>query len=806
MGALFTELTQAFRRCCRTPVSSAAAVAVLALGLGFATAYHAVVRGVLLRGLPIEDPQSLVFLGEPAGPGFVTLPMSRLEPTRQSLESVADIAGFYTLFSYLSTDEQTETWIAAFTTQNFFELVGIAPRLGRGFGPQDGQTGAPPVALISERVWRGQFGADPGVLGQVVTINRDPVTIVGVMPEGFGFPLRHDLWISIDPTANHLARSPADLRLFTFARLAPRFALAQARAEVALLAGDGTTTKPDGRDRRLVVQPYVETLTDPELAAGLRFLALASAALLALVATNVGALILGRGLGRRQELAVRSALGAGRWQSLRVLLMEPVLIGAAGGVAGLALARFFLSVFERFRAGIWLRAYWIDIRLDPTVVAASLTLLAGVVLLAGLAPAWRVTKEGQRAFAGGARNTGMGRREGRFHGMLVAAQAALSLALLITGVSMTLALRQLQGAELGFEPDQLAMAQVSIWQLDLANDDVESRLAFFETLLRDLSSEPEVHEVTLADARPAGSSNWRAIARPGETYDDPDDIPLSRVVVAEEHFFNTLGVGLLRGRLFDARDRFESEAVALVNQRFAEHRLGGLDVVGQQLLTGRNDQRRVTIVGVVETIAMGGDGLGDASALYRPLSQEPRDTLGLLARTSLPLETFRRTVAHRVRKIQSRATAYDFATLEQTLARQRATYRLMAALLTVFTFVALLLAGLGLYGSLDQLVRRRWREIGLRRALGASRRRIVRLVLSRTLLRMTLGLVAGAGLAYWGTRFLSTRLEHGPRWGPELVALAFVLEIVLAAMACAVPAWRATHIEPGRALRTESGQ
>ena len=810
MSPWLAELRWAWRRCRRRLGSSVAAVTVLALGLGLATAFHAVGRGVLWRGLPVEDPHEIVTVGEVSRPGIFTLPLDELEMLRHELETFDDLAGFYALFSHLSSDDSTRTYVTAYTTANFFDILGVAPRLGRTFEPDDARPGGPKLALISEDLWRRQLGGDPQVLGRTLKVNRDTVTVLGVMPAGFSFPFRHDLWILLDATASHLSASSDPLWVFGFGRRAEGVSLTQARAELAArprpirqeASSQDSSAEPPPP---LVADPFTVALSDPDVVHGLRALTWAVIVLLTLATLNVAVLLLARGFERRSELALRFTLGASKIERMRPLLVESLLLAGAGGILGLGVAQLALKLFASLRTGAMLRAYWISIELDAVVLLTALGTTVAVAVLAGLLPALRTSPSVPLQTLPGVSNLGTSRRANRSRDLVLGFQVALSGALLITSALVLQGLDRLRSVDLGLDPAGIHIAQISIWQRAIPNDAVEPRLQFYRSLREGLEAHPEITTVGLTTASPAGRSHWL------DTWVEalgPDDGPSpERLEIRSRHgavdsgFFARFGIPLLAGREFESRDRFGSEPVVVVNQSFAERWGGGTEVLGQRLWLDSEDSKPRTVVGVVGDVAMGEHGLADSQMVYQPLTQGLRDIFQIVLRTDLAEGQLVPWVERAIAEIDTEATVYDFESLAARLERQRAAQRWVGALLGVFAVAALLVTSLGLFGSLSQGVRRRWRELGLRLALGARRGQLLSLLWGRALRPILLGGLISVLLGYWAVRWLAAHIEQGPEWVPLLVGAVFAVQVAVSCLALVTPSLEVTRVEPGEALR-----
>src|SRR3989454_1616314 len=790
----------ALRSLARTPGFALTAILTLALGIGLATAMFTVADTLLLRRLPVREQNRIVVLWGEMRDRPYNYPLG-LDDAREfarqtrSLERVAFFSYYGAGPKPIRDGDQISPLRRALVSGEFFDVLGARPTLGRTLGATDDVSGAAPVLVLSYGAWQRRFGGDPHVLGRQVLTYDDGVayTIVGVMPQGLAYPRGTDFWAPVVPST-----VPKDL--YVIGRLRAGVTAAQARDEMTGFFGR-TQASPWQRVLRGVVHPLPRLILGDTRPALIAFAA-AAGLLLFITCINVANLLLVRGLARVREIAVRSALGAGRGQVIVQLLTENALLAIAGGVLGLAVAAGAVRIFVAFApAGV---PRLDEIRVNATALVGAVGITGIATLIFALAPAIISSRvELERALRSDPRHSA-GRRSRRATEALVAGQLALALLVLSAAGLIARSLIKLERAELSFEPSHVLIGDLTL-RYDQFDTPAKQR-ALLERLLSQVRAIPGVRGASPVVAVPfSGSGGWDGKpAAEGQSKEMTDANPMLNMEVVTPDYFETLGIVVRRGRVFTDADREGAPPVVVLSESAARHYWGSDDPIGKRLRMGENFERTATVVGVVPDTRY--RDLRDARAsIYHPLRQSffPYMPMKLAIRTSSPpaelVPAIRRVIAETEPGVALPSAAPFETFLEGPLAQPR----LNALLLAVFACAAVALAAVGLFGAMATMVRQRTRELGVRMALGATARDLRRMVMGRGLAVASVGSVLGLLGALLANRLLAAMLyEVSPTDLATLTAGTGVLNGV-AAPASLVPARATTRIDPVVALRAE---
>src|SRR6058998_831632 len=745
----------ALRSLSRAPGFALTAILTLALGIGLATAVFTVADALLLRRLPVRDQDRLVVLWGQAPDRTYNYPFG-LDDAREfalqtrSLERVAFFSYYGAGPKPIRDGDQISQVRRALVSGEFFDVLGARPVLGRALGATDDVSGAAPVLVLSYGAWQRRFGGDPHVLGRQLLTYDDGVayTIVGVMPQGLDYPRGTDFWAPVVPST-----VPKDL--YVIGRLAAGRAAADARDELtAFFRRPGGSRW--GRDLRGVVHTLPGLILGETRPALIAFAA-AAGLLLFITCINVANLLLVRGLARVREIAVRSALGAGRGQVIVQLLTENALLALAGGALGLAVAAGAVRLFVAFApAGV---PRLDEIQVNATVLVGAVAITSIAMLIFALAPAVITSHvELERALRSDLRHS-VGRRSRRATEALVAGQLALALLVLSAAGLIARSLIKLERADLSFEPSHLLIGDLTL-RYDRFDTAAKQR-ALLERLLSQVRAVPGVRAASPVVAVPfSGSGGWDGKPQAeGQTAEQAAANPMLNMEVVTPDYFETLGILVRRGRVFTDADREGAPPVVVVSESAARHYWGSDDPIGRHLRMGANLERRATVVGVVPDTRY--RDLRDARAsVYFPLRQPffPYTPTNLAIRTSGPpaelVPTIRRVIGETAPSV-ALASAAPFGTfLEGPLAQPR----LNALLLAVFAGAAVALAAVGLFGAMAAMVRQRRRELGVRMALGATAGDLRGMVMRRGLTIAGVGSALGLLGALLANRLLVTLL------------------------------------------------
>src|SRR5216117_1603385 len=790
----------ALRSLRRTPGFALTAILTLALGIGLATAVFTVADALLLRRLPVRDQDRLVVLWGQAPDRTYNYPFG-LDDAREfalqtrSLERVAFFSYYGAGPKPIRDGDQISLLRRALVSGEFFDVLGARPLLGRELRAADDVTGAAPVLVLSYGAWQRRFGGDPHVLGRQVLTWDDRVayTIVGVMPQGLDYPRGTDFWAPVVPST-----VPKDL--YVIGRLAAGRAAADAQDELtAFFRRPGGSRW--GRDLRGVVHTLPRLILGDTRPALIVFAA-AAGLLLLITCINVANLLLVRGLARVREIAVRSALGAGRGQVIVQLLTENALLAIAGGVLGLAVAAGAVRIFVAFApAGV---PRLDEIQVNATVLVGAVAITSIAMLIFALAPAVITSRvELERALRSDPRHSA-GRRSRPATEALVAGQLALALLVLSAAGLIARSLIKLERAELSLEPSHLLIGDLTLRYDQFGT--AAKQHALLERLLSQVRAIPGVRAASPVVAVPfSGSGGWDGKpAAEGQSAEQAAANPMLNMEVVAPDYFAALGIPVRRGRGFTDADREDAPPVVVVGQSAARHYWGTDDPIGKHLRMGENLERTVSVVGVVPDTRY--RDLRDALAsVYFPLRQPffPYTPTNLAIRTSGPpadlVPTIRRVIGETAPGV-ALASAAPFGTfLEGPLAQPR----LNALLLAVFAGAAVALAAVGLFGAMATMVRQRTRELGVRMALGATARDVQRMVMRRGLTIAGVGSALGLLGALLANRLLVALLYEVT--ATDLATLTAVTGFLvgIAALASLVPAQSATRIDAVIALRAE---
>jgi putative ABC transport system permease protein len=810
MTPLARDIRFSLRMLTKTPGHTAAAVVALALGIGLATAMFSIVYGILLRGLPFERSERILHLecNNPAREqnSLEVFHLDYLE-WRKRQRSFEELAAFYDGTVNLSGegDERPERFEGAFMTGNGFSLLPARPLLGRGFLPGEDSPRAEPVVILSYGVWTTRYQGDPKVIGRPVRVNGEAGTIVGVMPQGFAFPLNQDVWTNLRQDPFRYERDESQT-LEVYGRLRDGVTLEQAQAEMSGIAKALAAEFPRTNEGRgAVIKPYIEEFIGPEASSLLYTQLGACLFVLLLACTNVASLTMARASQRTREIAIRSALGAARSRLVGQLLLENLLLSAIGGVLGLLLAGWGTRLFSAAVSG-FNPPFWIRIEIDPAALIFASGLILVATLASGLAPALQASRADLNEILKDEGRGSSSLRLGRFSRFVIVAEVAVSCILLVGAGLMVKTVVNLQTLDLGFEPKGLFTARVALF--DSAYPEGEKRLAFFETLLDRIASRPDVVSAALTSNLPTSGSSRARYVLEGRSYPDERDQPTTWVAVISPGLFETLGAKVLQGRDFGQLDIQGNLPVAIVNQSFAAAVWPGEDPLGKRLRMPGEQQSETespwrTVVGVVPDLHMGElDDLADQAGVYVPMSQRHPSFMSLVIRTRQgdPM-TISDAVRRTVTALDRDLPVYFIYSMEEVIARGRFFFNLFGTLFTIFGAAALLLASVGIYGVIAFSVQQRTQEIGIRMALGAQRGNVLGLILRQGMWQLAVGLLLGLPVAFWVSRLLGEVLIGVD---PHDVTTFTGVGMVLAAVslfACWLPAQRASQTDPLVAMR-----
>ena len=722
---------------------------------------------------------------------------------RAQAKSFTALAAYTGCLGNLSDDLAfPESYRCTQFSANAFTVIGQKPILGRDFIPADEQPGATPAIILTYRLWEKRYAKDPSIIGRTIHVNSIPATVIGVMPKGMIFPPETQFWQALPLATSAEHRRDRDLELF--GRLAPGGTIESARAEMTTLALRRATEFPDtNRDSGLRVQRFNEMATPDRLR--VVFLALLGAVgfVLLIACANVANLLLARALGRTREISIRAALGAGRWRVIRQLLVESLLLSAAGGGFGWLIAQWGIRTFDAAVVPTG-KPEWIDFSMDYRAFwyLAAISVTTG--LLFGLVPALRLAKlDVNTGLKDGGRGAGAGLRGRSLAGALVVTEMALAVILLSGAGLMVRSFLYAYSSSIGVPTTNLLTMRVTL--PDAKYPKAPEKVTFYQNLTQQLAALPGVDSVTTATALPGSPAMSEAYELEGAAPVDAKRRPIATYVIVDAAYFSTLRAPALRGRAFTEIDGVSGPPVVIVNSTFAARQWPHQEPLGKRLRIYRSATATpawLTVVGIAPDIAQKDmRNVAPEPALYVPFPQDPQRSAVILAHTRVAPaslgETFRRTV----QSLDKDLPARDVGPLEDQLARMLWPMRIFGSMFAIFAAVALLLASVGLYAVVAQAVNQRTHELGVRVALGASSSAILRMVFAQGMRQAGIGLAVGLAAAFGVTRVIGALLVGVSPTDPITFGSVALILTLAAIAGCAVPARRATRVDPAVALR-----
>ena len=798
------------RQIIKNPAFSAIAILTLALGIGANTAIFSIVNAVLLRPLPYPDADRIMVLNESSGPGqnySVALPdyfdwhhdntvFEHLAATHKESRNLSGIPG-----------REPERISCASVTRNFFNIIGLPPELGRTFSEDEDKIGAPPVVVISDRLWQRAFNRDREVIGREINLHDQNFTVIGVMPSQVTSPQDTDAWFSIMRRSNNPAwmdRSHHPM-IYVWGKLKPGVTVEQARAEMKAIAARLEKTYPDTNGKvYAVVTPLLENLVG-KYRTNLTLLLGAVGLVLLIACANLANLFAARGAARAREFAIHAAVGATRAQIIRKLLLESFLIALLGGALGFCIA-------------VWLRDALValgpegvfrfqQISFDLPVLGFTFLIASLTTILFGLWPAWQTSRaDVQLALKEGSAGSGDPPSARRARDWFVISEIALTLTLLVGAGLVLKSFSRMQSLQLGYEPRGLFSARLDLpWKTYSNREKIGT---FNKALLDRVTALPGIQSAGIGSNAPLMGGWQTGFYREGSPPSSPSNMPSADLEVITGDYFQTFKAPLLRGRTFNERDTKDSPRVIIIDQEMVEQFFPGEDPIGKRLsVDAGNDEEGYImseIVGVVPRMRFHAiDEMAPLPLIYCSMAQAQRTSLGLFVRSNMGAASLSKLIREAVNSVDPSQPVFDARPMLDRVHETWGTQRLLSFLFSIFAGLALVLATIGLYGLLAYTMLKRVREIGIRLALGAQPSQIRTLILSHGMHLLLIGSIIGLLSAFALSRALQSVLFEVKAIDPKIYLGVGLLLFGATLLASWIPARRASRVDPIIALRTE---
>ena len=818
METLVNDIRYAFRIMRKSPGFTLIIILTLALGIGANTSIFSIVNAVLLRSLPYYDPSRLVKITF-NNPGIDLHDVRFSVPELEDLKSTAGVfeevsVVFPTSANLTGAKQQPERLEALGVSPNYFSMLGASPQIGRLFDSQDFALGFAEAAVISDGLWRRSYGGDPNILGKRVNLDIDPYTIVGVLPAGFRHPGKTiardvEVWVTTGFSADPFPKPARNVRFLPGAtgRLKPGISLAQAQARLTAMASELRTDFPNDYPPEakwsIEIQPLQDSLVGnvrPQL-----LVLMAAVVLVVLIASvNIANLLLARASGRQREMALRMALGAGRFRMVRQMLTEALVLSFISGAAGVLAAKLTLSFILRFVPASVPRLA--EVGVDRTVLLFALLISIFTGIIFGLAPAFQAMKADMTAaIREGAQGSGSSAKTLRLRSALIVSELALAVVLMVGAGLLLRTFWGLLQENPGFNPSRVVTA--SFW-LANPNDpktdvyaDTAKRTSFIRDVIRRVATIPGIDRAAMTSDLPGARPTTTSALVIEDRAADSSQGLTAEVIRVTPDYFMVMQCPLIRGRFFLESDETGKQEVALIDETTARRYWSGIDPVGRRLRLGRNPSLPwITVVGIVTDMKQDGLDTDGVPHIFRPIYEQSGRAMSVVVRTSLPVSLLELQIRSGIQTVDPTLPVFNIRSMNDVMDVSIAPRRFSAELVGLFAAVAILLSSIGIYGLLAYMVGQRSREIGIRIALGAQRPDILKLILGKGLLLAGTGIAIGLILSA-----ISARMIAGLLYGVHPIdAIVFVtvplILLVVAFLATYIPARRATMVDPIIAL------
>lgn len=811
MGTILKDLKFGARSLMRMPGSAAVAVSVLAIGIGLCSFMFSLIYGIYFRGMDIPEADRVVLVHETNLERNQTqrsVPIQNFVDWRERQSSFEGLAGVTEGTINVAGAEEPIRFDGAFITANMLSLVGVEPFIGRGFAVGEDVPGASLNVILGFKAWRDQYGSDRSVVGREVRVNGEPGTILGVMPEGFEFPNNNEVWVPlrVDPLATARGQGPY---VQVYGRLLDGVSQDQASLDMASIARQLEGEYPEANEGiGARVHTVIEANMDETLNLVFGAMMFAVICVLLVACANVANLLLARAAMRTKEAGLRVALGGSRFRVMLPFFAEAFVLSLTGAALGIGITwvavGWFDGVTDPARTG---RPWFMQFEVDAPILAFVIGLSVATAVIAGIIPAIQMSRTDVNTILKDESRGSSGLIVGRMSKVLVTAEVALSVALLVGAGLMTKSMVNIADTEYPFATDQVLTARVGLFETDYP--DQTSRQQFWSDLQGELSRLPEVSAVAITNSVPYGGRNGVRVALDGMNYDQESDYPAVNRVITSPGLFDALDVEVVGGRDFTEADDGSAELVAIVNQPMVDRYFDGANPIGQRFREGASDTLPlITIVGIAPDLHMAGPQIAgddwEPAGYYVPIAQRDSRFMTIAALTRRAEGTaVTGDVRSAVRRVDPDLPIYNVFTQSEVIDRQMWFFGVFGTVFIVFGLAALLMASVGLYGVLSFAVSRRTQEMGIRMALGAAAGDVVSLIARQGAQQLGIGLAVGIALAFGVTRVVSVLMYQVDPQDPVVFGAVISLIVVVGMSAAVFPARRATSVDPVVALRAE---
>jgi putative ABC transport system permease protein len=795
----------------KNPGFTAVAMLTLALGIGANTAIFSVVNAVLLRPLPYSDSNELLAISQTdraSGTTGVPVSFTKFTEISEQNKSLASVAAFYPYTLSLVSEREPELVNGMRISEDFFRVLGIAPLLGRSFLPEEETPGGNDVAILSDSFWHNHFAADPGLLGKTLSLDGKSVTVVGILPAGFHFPLQFpepEVWLPRVSESSLL--TPQQIHsgagyLSMIARLGPGETISRAQAELSAIDGryrEQFGSYADATKYALTATSLEDSLVGP-LRASLLVLLAAVGFVLLIACANVANLLLARATSRDREIGIRKALGATRARLVRQLLSESLLLALGGGALGMFLANTLMPAMRSLSPGAVPRLA--EARIDASVLLFSLLLCALTGVLFGLMPSLQAAgKELQESLKEGTRGSSQGGHRARFHAFLVVAEIGMALVLMTCAGLLMVSFARLMRVNPGLSPKGVMTFPLTLPSVRYSQP--QQQESFYRQLLERVKTIPGVQAAGATSYLPlSGGARFVFFCPEGHACLGVGKDPIIAFRQVDSGYFEAVETPLLRGRVFSEKDISGGLPVVVVNQTTATHYWPGQDPIGKHLANSRDMVQR-EVVGVVADVKFGGLNAASSEEMYLPMAQVPWPTMTLVVRSNANPRPLVTAVRAKIAEGDPTLPVTGILSMEEVVSTSVAQPRIIMQFVGAFAGFALLLAAIGIYGVMAYTVTARKQEMGIRVAFGARPGDILRLVVVQGMRMTLIGVALGVVVSLALTRLLASLLFGVQATDPLVFSAAALVLAGAAFVACYIPARRATRVDPIVVLRYE---